>query len=78
MFVLFNQEEITKFKRLQSTELPGLTPNVGSPLARQSNAGLNSSESQENEDISPSATVNAVDLSFNKSTLYASTSKFFL
>ncbi|XP_033358624.1 1-phosphatidylinositol 4,5-bisphosphate phosphodiesterase classes I and II isoform X1 [Bombus vosnesenskii] len=61
-------EEIVKTKRLQSVgELPTLTPTSTNVHGRPSVAGINTSDSQDNEHGTSTPTVQAVDASTNKS-----------
>ncbi|OAD62421.1 1-phosphatidylinositol 4,5-bisphosphate phosphodiesterase classes I and II [Eufriesea mexicana] len=61
-------EEIIKTKRLQSVgELPTLAPATTNIHGRPSIAGLNTPDTQDNEDGTPASTVQVVDASANKS-----------
>ncbi|XP_006567289.1 1-phosphatidylinositol 4,5-bisphosphate phosphodiesterase classes I and II isoform X3 [Apis mellifera] len=60
-------EETVKTKRLQSVgELPPLVPPSTNIHGRPSIAGINMSETQDNEDGTPTSTVQVVDASTNK------------
>ncbi|XP_006567288.1 1-phosphatidylinositol 4,5-bisphosphate phosphodiesterase classes I and II isoform X2 [Apis mellifera] len=63
-------EETVKTKRLQSVgELPPLVPPSTNIHGRPSIAGINMSETQDNEDGTPTSTVQVVDASTNKSSV---------
>ncbi|KZC09772.1 PREDICTED: 1-phosphatidylinositol 4,5-bisphosphate phosphodiesterase classes I and II [Dufourea novaeangliae] len=68
-------EETVKTKRLQSVgELPTLVPASTNVHGRPSIAGVNTSDTQDNEDGTPATPAPVVDTSMNKSPLNASSS----